>query len=115
MPVGPLSDRHLVELKTWLQPWFPPDRVYWDTFGDEDFPVLTWSDSCIDGGSAVTGYTVYRGTVSGGESFLADVSAGTLTYTDADVLPGTTYFYTVTATNSTGESDPSDEVVVVVA
>ena len=50
----------------------------------------------------VTGYNVYRGTTSGGES-TTPVAAGLgASYADMNVAAGTTYYYTVAASNSAG-------------
>src|SRR5262249_45088882 len=69
---------------------------------------LSRSAPASDGGSPVTSYKVYRGTSSGGESFLA--STGTATgYTDASAANGTTYYYKVTAVNAVGEGPLSNE------
>ena len=65
-------------------------------------PVLTWT-----GSTGATGYTVRRSTAPGGPfAVVASGLAGT-TYTDSTALAGTTYYYTVSATNSAGESGPS--------
>ena len=56
-----------------------------------------------DGGSAITGYNIYRGTASGGETLLTQVGNVT-SYTDASVTNGTTYYYKVSAVNAVGES-----------
>lgn len=70
---------------------------------------LQWSVPVSDGGSAVTGYRVYRGTASGGETLLAQV--GNVTgYTDTAVANGTRYFYEVSAVNAVGESARSNEL-----
>jgi hypothetical protein len=65
------------------------------------------------GGSAITGYNIYRGTSSGGETLLATINpaptyditqlANKFTYDDTGVAPFYTYFYRVTATNANGE------------
>jgi hypothetical protein len=69
---------------------------------------LTWSES-ENGGSAITGYRVYRGTASGAGTLLAN--AGTASRFDDTTVDGTTtYFYSVTATNAYGTSCGSDEV-----
>jgi len=63
--------------------------------------------------SGAAGFNVYRGTVSGGESPIALASGlATPNFTDATVTNGTTYYYTVTASNPAlgGESPPSAEV-----
>ena len=71
--------------------------------------TLAWSAPSSNGGSAITGYKVYRGTSSGGEAFVASVGA-TTSFTDTLVSAGATYYYTVTAVNSVpGESAPSNE------
>lgn len=63
--------------------------------------------------TGAVGYNIYRGTATGGESLLT--SGITLTtYTDNSALPGTKYFYTVTAINGNVaplafESAPSNE------
>ena len=53
---------------------------------------LTWAPSANNGGAAVTGYNVYRGTSAGGESAtpIAANVAGT-SFTDTGVVNGTTY------------------------
>ncbi|HEX9043810.1 MAG TPA: fibronectin type III domain-containing protein [Candidatus Limnocylindrales bacterium] len=72
--------------------------------------ALSWSAPSSNGGSAVTSYSVYRGTSSGGESTtpIATVTTGT-TYTDTGLTNGTTYYYTVAATNSSGTGSTSNE------
>ncbi|HSZ30498.1 MAG TPA: fibronectin type III domain-containing protein, partial [Pseudonocardiaceae bacterium] len=72
---------------------------------------LSWS-APADGGLPVTGYNIYRGTVSGGETYFDSVPASATSYTDDTVTGGITYYYQVTATNLLGESQPSNEVSV---
>jgi hypothetical protein len=70
--------------------------------------TLTWNAST----STVSGYNVYRGTVSGsGYVKLNSSLVAVLTYTDSTVQSGTTYFYVTTAVDSSGnESVHSNEV-----
>ena len=70
--------------------------------------ALAWSTPASNGGSAITGYRVYRGTASGGETLLASLGVVT-TYTDSTATGGTTYFYRVTAVNTIGEGPASNE------
>jgi hypothetical protein len=80
--------------------------------------IVTWTASTTAG---VVGYNVYRGTTSGGESTTplnsSPVASGctsttACTYTDATVVAGTTYYYTVTAvaSNDVTQSADSNEV-----
>ncbi len=73
---------------------------------------LSWNAPSDDGGSAITGYKIYRGTSSGNEVYLTTVT-GT-SYTDAGVSNGQTYYYQVSAVNSDGEGAKSGEVSVTV-
>ncbi|HXG76135.1 MAG TPA: fibronectin type III domain-containing protein, partial [Gaiellaceae bacterium] len=70
---------------------------------------LSWSAPSFDGGSAVTGYRVYRGTVAGGESFLAQTGPS-LGYVDGSAVNGQTYWYRVSAVNALGEGPLSGSV-----
>ena len=65
--------------------------------------TLNWNAS-----AGATSYTVYRGTVSGGETSYAS-GITTNSYPDTGVTNGTTYYYKVTATNSGGTSGFSNE------
>jgi hypothetical protein len=71
--------------------------------------ALSWTTPA-DGGTAITGYNIYRGTASGSETLLISVGSATTTYTDAAVRKATMYHYRITATNSVGESVRSNEV-----
>ena len=72
--------------------------------------ALSWSAPASDGGSAVTGYDVYRGTSTGGESGTPVASNVTgRSFTDTGLVNGTAYFYTVTAVNAVGISPHSGE------
>jgi fibronectin type 3 domain-containing protein len=78
--------------------------------------ILSWTASATP--PAVTGYNVYRGTASGGESSTAlnsTLISGT-TYTDENVTAGTTYYYVVKAIASNGVtlSAPSKEAAAAV-
>jgi len=61
----------------------------------------------------ITGYNIYRGTVSGGPyTKIAGLVTDT-TYTDTTVVNNTTYYYVTTAVNSSnGQSGYSEQVTV---
>src|SRR5204862_6956 len=68
---------------------------------------LSWTTPA-DGGSAITGYKLYRGTVSGSLSLYQTLPV-TNSYTDTAVTNGTTYYYQVSAVNAIGEGSRSSE------
>jgi fibronectin type 3 domain-containing protein len=72
---------------------------------------LTWTVPS-DGGSPLTGYTVYRGTTPGGELPLFGVSAGATGVTDSSAVNGQIYYYQVSARNAVGEGPLSNELSV---
>ncbi len=66
--------------------------------------LITWLEP-DNGGSPITGYKVYRGITSGGETFLASVSGNTTTkYLDPNPPAADPVYYYVTAVNAQGES-----------
>ena len=69
---------------------------------------LTWTAPSDNGGSAITGYIVYRSVISGQETVLNPVT-GT-TYQDQNLVNGITYYYQVSAVNAVGEGQLSNEV-----
>ncbi|MDD1766180.1 MAG: fibronectin type III domain-containing protein, partial [Methanomassiliicoccales archaeon] len=71
--------------------------------------TLTWQVPISNGGAAITGYSVYRGTVSGGETLLITLG-NVLTHLDTGLTNGQIYYYKATATNSVGEGAQSIEV-----
>jgi hypothetical protein len=74
--------------------------------------ALTWNAST----STVSGYNIYRSTVSGsGYAKLNSSLISGLAYADTTVLAGTTYFYVATAVDSSGdESADSNQATAVV-
>jgi predicted phage tail protein len=70
--------------------------------------ALVWTAPGSNGGSAISGYNVYRGTSAGAETFLA-ATGSTPAYADTTAVNGTTYYYVVRAVNAVGESPASNE------
>ena len=66
--------------------------------------TLNWSAA-----SGATGYTLYRSTVAGTQGTVLTSTTGT-SFTDASAAPGTTYYYSIAATNSNGSSSVSAQV-----
>lgn len=80
--------------------------------------VLTWNPSVDGSSNPPLAYNIYKGTAAGGEASTpinaTPVAAGcagpaSCTYTDTDVSPGITYYYTVKATLNGGVSAASNE------
>jgi autotransporter-associated beta strand protein len=69
--------------------------------------VLTWAASTY-----ATGYTILRGTVSGGETTTVATNVTTTIYTDTGLSDGQAYYYVVIATNLGGASGNSTESTV---
>ena len=67
--------------------------------------ALTWTAS-----TGATSYSVYRGTTSGGEGTTPVGTSTTASFTDTGLTNGTTYYYTITASDSAGTSAHSSEV-----
>jgi hypothetical protein len=74
--------------------------------------ALSWTAST----STVSGYNVYRGTTSGGPYAELNTSLVTaVNYTDSTVTAGVTYYYVITAVNSSGvESADSNQATAVI-
>jgi hypothetical protein len=69
--------------------------------------TLGWQDSA----SSISGYNVYRGTVSGGPYNRITSLDPSTSYVDSSVSSGTTYYYVVTSVNQQGaESKQSSQV-----
>jgi alpha-tubulin suppressor-like RCC1 family protein/fibronectin type 3 domain-containing protein len=60
---------------------------------------VTWQPPAGTGSSALTGYRIYRGTASGGETLVTQVPATALAYADSN-LPLATYWYQLSAVNT---------------
>lgn len=90
--------------------------------------TLSWVPSTVPNGApAVTSVTVYRATTAGAETLLQNIplaslpvcpsgvpAGNTQCFVDTTVTAGTTYFYQITSSNSSGESAKSSEISVAV-
>ena len=90
----------------------PPRRPALRATSGEGNVALNWNDN---GEGDLAGYNVYRGTSSPVSTAGSPLNGGTplaaSQYDDTTGTPGTTYFYVVTAEDTTGnESGASNEV-----
>jgi len=108
---GNSQDRYPL-MRPWnsLAPEIPPSapRLFNATPGDYQV-TLTWLSPLHNGTSPIENYTIYRGTTSGGEAFLASITP-TLTYLDTSLTNGQIYYYQISAVTSVGEGIRSREV-----
>lgn len=72
--------------------------------------TLSWTTP-LDGGSAITSYSILRGTSPGSLTPLVTVSGNS--YTDVAPTGGATYYYAIVANNAAGASGQSAEQTVV--
>ena len=70
---------------------------------------IAWMSPNSDGGLAITNYTVYQGTRSGGEVFLVTLD-NVLTYNDTGLTNGQAYYFKISAVNLLGRGVMSSEV-----
>jgi hypothetical protein len=77
---------------------------------DNNVNHLAWTTPS-NGGAAITGYKLYRGTSSGGETLYQTLGVVN-SYDDTAVSNGTTYYYRVAASNAKGDSATSNEVAL---
>ncbi len=87
---------------------FPSSPINLSAVSGDGYVNLTWKKPADDGGSSIIEYRVYRGLSSGNEIVIA--APHSTFYNDTSVINGKTYFYYVTAMNSVGESDKSNEI-----
>jgi hypothetical protein len=71
--------------------------------------ALTWSVPSSNGASTISKYRVYRRTATTSTTLLATTLGSILSYKDTTAVNGKTYYYTITALNSVGESPRSNE------
>jgi outer membrane protein assembly factor BamB len=72
--------------------------------------ILSWNPPVNNGTQGpVTNYQIYRGTSSGGETFLIEIG-NTTTFQDNGVLDSQSYYYRISAKNDFGEGQKSNEV-----
>jgi subtilase family serine protease len=72
--------------------------------------ALAWSAPTSNGGSAITGYDVYVGTVSGSELSSTPLSVTGTSTTVSGLTNGTPYYFEVEAVNTIGNSTPSNQL-----
>jgi titin len=71
---------------------------------------LAWSPPASNGGSAITGYRIYRSTAPGSEIQVATVAATAGTYKDGGTIRNRRYYYVIRAVNAIGTGPSSAEV-----
>jgi fibronectin type 3 domain-containing protein len=72
---------------------------------------LTWGAPASDGGTAITGWSVYRSADGSLGSVVATLPTTATSYNDT-LSPGLTYFYTLVANNVNGSGTPSAQVAI---
>ncbi|UCF08116.1 MAG: fibronectin type III domain-containing protein, partial [Thermoplasmata archaeon] len=75
----------------------------------DGYVFLTWSPPISNGSHDITNYTIYRGTVLGSETLIAEVG-DILFFNDTTAANDVTYYYRIGAVNAIGEGALSEAV-----
>ncbi|MFX0015903.1 MAG: DOMON domain-containing protein [Candidatus Hermodarchaeota archaeon] len=96
-----------------LIPGTPSPPLNLNLTSDTTQIILNWNVPQTNSSYTIIKYIIYRSSTSGGPYInLANTTA--LSFIDTTVLEGNTYYYIVTAINSIGESENSNEVSIVI-
>jgi PKD repeat protein len=91
-----------------------PQRACLSGRRDDMASYLRWV-APDNGGSDITAYKIYRGTVPGNEVFIGQQVGGKTTYNDRSVDPAVpTYTYVIKAVNALGEGNASNTISLTV-
>jgi len=107
---GVVGDKSEEVSVTLIFPPLPPENVNIKFVGG--YVELSWDSPSDNGGKDIEKYIIYRSTDGKNYVKIGEVSADIYIYEDRNVVPGTTYYYYVTAVNSVGESARSQIVKV---
>ncbi len=83
----------------------PTSPMNFQVTATSESAILAWNPPRDNGGSPITEYKVYRGTLLSQLTILATIG-NTTTYEDNAVTKGQTYYYKVTAVNGAGMESP---------
>jgi hypothetical protein len=108
---GALSDE--VNISTVLPPRAPGSPTMTEACGGIELIDISWEPPTDDGWSPITAYRVYRGIASGNVSLYQTVGPNDGWFRDNWVIPGMTYYYSVSAVNLAGEGERSNELSAV--
>ena len=97
------KDYYPLKNATYLLPPSPPRNL--TAIAGDGYVNLSWDPPEINGTTEVLEYRIYRNDI-----LIAILPANVLWYNDTNVSNGNIYIYYVTAVNSVGESDRSNEV-----
>jgi hypothetical protein len=78
--------------------------------GKNNSIILRWDTPYFNGGVEIISYKIYRGEREGEETLIATLSANVHSYIDYNITPLQKYYYYLTALNSIGESERSEEI-----
>jgi len=87
----------------------PSAPVRLEADGGDGYVELRWDAPGNDGGTSILRYLIYRSTTYGANKTLLAIVFNELTYTDSDVTNDQTYYYQVSAENSVGEGEKSNQ------
>lgn len=106
LPNAPGSASYITQL---FAPVAPAAPVLTATAGSSSVS-LSWT-APNNNGSAITGYSIFQGTTTGGEggTAVATPSSSATTYVVTGLTPSTAYYFTIKATNAGGTSVASNE------
>lgn len=107
---GVCAESNTVEVTINIQSPSPPMNLT-ATLSDSNV-TLTWNPPMDDGNATVTEYRIYRGTSPDSLELIASVNGSVTEYVDPNVTKGETYYYSVSAVNSIGESNLSEIVSI---
>jgi fibronectin type 3 domain-containing protein len=93
---GPTSDSTTCTIGS-----VPSSPTALGTAAGNGYVSITWGVPASNGGISALSYHVWRST-SGTSTLIADLGTTVRSYSDTSVVPGTMYYYTVTASNVIG-------------